>query len=274
MDQIKAVFDAKEYILHKASTIPELGLILGSGLGSLADEVENGVIIPYNEIPHFPVSTVAGHAGELVIGTLEGKKVLAMKGRIHYYEGYTMQEVVFPVRVMKALGINTSVVTNACGGMNPEFYPGALMFISDHINFMWNNPLMGANNEEFGPRFPDISRAYNKDLIDLGKKVANELGIDTKSGVYCGISGPSYMTPAELRMLRQWGADAVGMSTIPEVITAAHMSMKVLGVSCVTDMAVADNLEPLDHETVMNMALQTRPKFIRLLKGIIKEMII
>jgi purine-nucleoside phosphorylase len=172
---------------------------------------------------------------------------------------------------MKALGINTIVVTNACGGMNPAFKAGDLMFISDHINFMWSNPLMGPNMEELGPRFPDVARAYTKELLELGKKVGTDLGIETKIGVYCGISGPSFMTPAELKMLRLWGADAVGMSTVPEVITAAHMSMKVLGLACITDMAIAETLEPIDHETVMKMALQTKPKFLKLVKAIIKQ---
>lgn len=271
MDVLRKITEAAKHIQDKITEQPVLGIILGSGLGSLADEIQNPTVIKYGEIPYFPLSTVAGHAGELVIGRLEGKYILAMNGRFHYYEGYPLNEVTFPVRVMKALGINTLIVTNACGGMNPDFYAGALMLIEDHINFMWNNPLMGPNYEELGPRFPDISRAYDKELIALGKSVAQKLGIEVKSGVYCGISGPSYMTPAELRMLRGWGADAVGMSTIPEVIVAAHMSMKVMGVSCVTDMAIADQLEPLDHETVMKMALQTRPKFINLLKGIIKD---
>lgn len=271
MNQMRNSLVAKEYILQKAPQVPKLGLILGSGLGSLVDQIENPIVIPYSTIPHFPISTVAGHAGELVIGTLEGKNILAMNGRFHFYEGYSMQEVVFPIRVMKVLGINTLIVTNACGGMNPSFKAGDLMFISDHINFMWNNPLMGPNNEEYGPRFPDVSRAYSKELLELGKKVGAELGIDTQSGVYCGISGPSYMTPAELKMLRLWGADAVGMSTVPEVITAVHMSMQVLGLACVTDMAIADTLEPIDHATVMKMAIQTRPKFIKLLTSIIKD---
>jgi purine-nucleoside phosphorylase len=274
MIQLHASLEAKEYILQKAMQVPELGLILGSGLGSLADQIENPIVIPYSAIPHFPTSTVAGHAGELVIGTLEGKNVLAMNGRFHFYEGYSMQEVVFPVRVMKVLGINTLIVTNACGGMNPAFKAGDLMFISDHINFMWNNPLMGPNVEEYGPRFPDVSRAYSKELLELGKKVGSDLGIETQNGVYCGISGPSYMTPAELKMLRLWGADAVGMSTVPEVITAVHMSMKVLGLACVTDMAVADTLEPIDHATVMKVALQTKSKFIKLLKSIINEILL
>lgn len=272
MEQIKAILEAKEYITKMVNVQPELGLILGSGLGDLADEIKNPFTIPYADIPNFPISTVAGHAGELIIGALEGKIVMAMKGRFHYYEGYSIQDIILPVRVMKTLGVKTLIVTNACGGMNPDFHAGDLMLITDHINFMWSNPLIGPNLDEFGSRFPDISRAYTKELLDLGKQVASNLGIEVRSGVYCGISGPSFMTRSELRMLRQWGADAVGMSTIPEVIAAAHMSMDVLGVSCVTDMAIADELEPINHNIVMNMAKQAKPKFTKLLKGIIKEM--
>ena len=272
MEQIKAILEAKEYITKMINVKPELGLILGSGLGDLADEIKNPFTIPYADIPNFPISTVAGHAGELIIGALEGKIVMAMKGRFHYYEGYSIQDIILPVRVMKTLGVKTLIVTNACGGMNPDFHAGDLMLITDHINFMWSNPLIGPNLDEFGSRFPDISRAYTKELLDLGKQVASNLGIEVRSGVYCGISGPSFMTRSELRMLRQWGADAVGMSTIPEVIAAAHMSMDVLGVSCVTDMAIADELEPINHNIVMNMANQAKPKFTKLLKGIIKEM--
>lgn len=272
MEQMKTILEAKEYITKMINVQPELGLILGSGLGDLADEIKDPFTIPYADIPNFPISTVAGHAGELIIGALEGKIVMAMKGRFHYYEGYSIQDIILPVRVMKTLGVKTLIVTNACGGMNPDFHAGDLMLITDHINFMWNNPLIGPNIDEFGSRFPDISRAYTKELLDLGKRVASNLGIEVRSGVYCGISGPSFMTRSELRMLRQWGADAVGMSTIPEVIAAAHMSMDVLGVSCVTDMAIADELEPINHNIVMNMANQAKPKFTKLLKGIIKEM--
>lgn len=266
--------EARDYIAKKAGVKPKLGLILGSGLGTLADEIEDRVVIPYRDIPHFPVSTVEGHAGELVIGILEEKAVIAMNGRFHPYEGYSMQEITFPVRVMKALEINNLIVTNACGGMNPDFYAGALMIIDDHINFMGTNPLIGRNIDELGPRFPDISRAYSAELKKLAERVAADLEIDVKKGVYCAITGPGFLTKAELRMLRGWGADAVGMSTVPEVIVARHMNMEVLGIACVTDMAIADQLEEIDHETVLKMALQTRPKFSRLIKGVIKEMVI
>lgn len=264
--------DAAAYIGQRLTDTPKIAIILGSGLGTLAREIEEPVTIPYRDIPHFPVSTVAGHAGELVAGRLEGKYVLAMNGRFHFYEGYPMQEVVFPVRVMKELGVESLLVTNACGGMNPDFYAGALMLIEDHINSMGSNPLIGPNLEEYGPRFPDIARAYDPEYLQLARKVAGQLGIDVKSGVYCAISGPGYLTRAELRMLRGWGADAVGMSTVPEVMVAAHMAMRVLGIACVTDMAIADELEPISHDIVMKRAEEARPKFIKLVKGIIQGM--
>ncbi len=263
--------ESLEYIMKEIEIKPVIGLILGSGLGNLADEIENKRTVKYKEIPHFPVSTVEGHEGQLVIGNLQGKSVIAMQGRFHYYEGYTMEEITFPVRVMKEMGVELLIVTNACGGMNPKLYPGALMFINDHINFTGDNPLIGPNDSELGPRFPDMSTAYDKNLIKLGQNVAAEMDIQTEEGVYLAISGPSYMSSAELRMLRRFGADTVGMSTVPEAIVARHSGIKVLGISCVTDMAIADELEPLEHSKVVEVANQTRPKFIKLVKGIIKE---
>lgn len=259
------------YIRDRLKNTPRIGLILGSGLGDLADEIEQKVSIPYEGIPHFPRSTVAGHAGQLVAGELMGQQVIAMQGRVHYYEGYSMQEVTYPVRVMKRLGVEILVVTNACGGMNPQLYPGALMLINDHLNMMGDNPLIGRNLDDFGPRFPDMSSAYDPGLIEIGRQVAAKQGIDVKEGVYAAISGPYYLTRAELGMLRTLGGDTVGMSTIPETIVANHSGMRVLGISCVTDMAIPDTLEPLDHETVMKIATQTKPKFIRFVKGILEE---
>ncbi len=270
-DLKEKIKEACEYINERISIKPEIGMILGSGLGSLADEVKDKVSIKYEDIPHFPISTVEGHEGQLVIGMIEGKKVVAMQGRFHYYEGYSMQEVTFPVRVMKEIGIKLMLVTNACGGMNPELYPGALMFIEDHINFTGDNPLIGPNDNELGPRFPDMSTAYDKDLIAMGQKVGDKKDIETKKGVYVAISGPNYLSAAELRMLRKFGGDAVGMSTVPEVIVAKHTGLKVLGISCVTDMAIADGLEPLEHSKVVEIANKTRPKFIMLVKGILQE---
>jgi purine-nucleoside phosphorylase len=263
--------EAVSFIRTKTEIEPAIGLILGSGLGELANEIEEAVTIPYHEIPHFPVSTVEGHAGNLVIGTLCKKKVVAMQGRFHFYEGYSLQEVTFPVKVMKQLGITTLIVTNACGGMNKNFKPGDLMIITDHLNMTGSNPLIGPNLEELGPRFPDMSRAYSNELRELTKKKAKELSLNIQEGVYAAISGPSYLTPAELIMIRNLGADAIGMSTVPEVIVANHMGLNVLGISCITDMAIGEELEPLTHEQVVEVANKTKPTFKALLKGIIED---
>ncbi|MCK5764047.1 MAG: purine-nucleoside phosphorylase [Clostridiales bacterium] len=265
------ISESVNYIESKINVEPKIGLILGSGLGDLADEITNPIVIEYKDIPHFLVSTVEGHKGQLIIGELMGKNVIAMQGRLHYYEGYSMQDITYPVRVMKKLGIETLLVTNACGGMNPKLYPGALMLITDHINMMGDNPLMGKNLDDFGPRFPDMSTAYNPELINVGRKVAKDLDLDIQEGVYTAISGPYFLSKAELRMLRTIGGDTVGMSTIPETIVANHSGMKVLGISCVTDMAIADTLEPIDHETVIRIANETKPKFSAYIKGILKE---
>jgi purine-nucleoside phosphorylase len=270
-DLLNKINESTTYIKSKIKIEPKIGLILGSGLGSLAEEIEDATIIKYEEIPNFPISTVEGHKGQLVIGKLQGKNAIAMQGRFHYYEGYSMQEVTFPVRVMKALGVEILLVTNACGGMNKDLYPGALMAIEDHINFMGDNPLIGPNFNELGPRFPDMSNAYDKELIRLAEKVAENQNIELKKGVYAAISGPYYFSRAELRMLRRIGGDTIGMSTVPEVIVARHSGMKVLGISCVTDMAIADEIISISHEEVVKVANETRPKFIRLVKGIIKE---
>lgn len=248
---------------------PEIGLILGSGLGELANEIEDAVEVDYKDIPHFPISTVEGHEGKLVIGNLRGKSVVAMQGRFHFYEGYSMQEVTFPVRVIRGLGVEKIIITNACGGMNPSFAPGDLMIIEDHLNMTGENPLIGPNEAELGPRFPDMSQAYTLDFIEKAKQAANKLDIKVQQGIYAGITGPAYMTPAELVMLRTLGADTVGMSTVPEVIVASHMKMKVLGISCITDMAIGEELEPLTHEQVVEVANRTKPKFIKLVKEVI-----
>ncbi|OYD09779.1 purine-nucleoside phosphorylase [Paludifilum halophilum] len=262
---------AKEWIEANTSHRPELGLILGSGLGDLAHDVEKADVIPYSEIPHFPESTVEGHAGQLVIGQLSGKTVVAMQGRFHFYEGYTQREVVFPVYVMKALGVKTLIATNACGGMNTSFRPGDLMLIEDHINMTGSNPLIGPNDSRFGPRFPDMSTAYDPELREVAGRVAQQQGTRLQSGVYAGISGPAYLTPSELIMLRHLGGDAIGMSTVPEVIAARHAGLRTLGISCITDMAIGEELEPLTHEQVVETADRTKPVFIRLVKGIVAE---
>ncbi|WP_455661288.1 purine-nucleoside phosphorylase [Pradoshia sp.] len=269
---LNKVNEAAAFILEKAGQKPELGLILGSGLGVLADEIENPIAIPYNEIPHFPVSTVEGHKGQLVIGTLSGKIVAAMQGRFHYYEGYSMQEVTFPVRVMKAMGMSHILVTNAAGGVNESFKPGDLMIIADHINYMGANPLIGPNEKDFGPRFPDMSSAYTKELVKLAEDIAQKENINVKKGVYIGFTGPTYETPAEVRMARILGGDAVGMSTVPEVIVAAHGGMKVLGISCITNMAAGILDQPLSHEEVIETTEMVKSTFLSFVKRIVAEM--
>ena len=268
--------EAADEIRNRCHTVPAIGLILGSGLGDLAEEVEDAVSIPYGVVPHFPISTVEGHAGRFVIGRLEGKPVVVMQGRFHYYEGYLMRQVVLPVYVMRRLGAQTLVVTNAAGGMNRSFRPGDLMLIRDHINLTGNNPLVGKNDERLGPRFPDMSEAYSKSYRELAHRLAGQIEADggplqLREGVYCGISGPSYMTPAELIMLARLGGDAVGMSTVAEVIAARHCGMDVLGVSCITDMAIGEQLEPLTHEQVVAVADRTKPKFAALIRSFVRE---
>ncbi|MDF2556529.1 MAG: purine-nucleoside phosphorylase [Bacillales bacterium] len=269
---ITMINEAKDYILSKSHLKPSIGLILGSGLGSLADELSNSVNIPYDEIPHFAKSGAIGHANELVIGELNGKIVVAMKGRFHYYEGFSLEEVTFPVRVMKALGVEQIIVTNACGAVNTSFKPGDLMLINDHINLVSNNPLIGPNNDQLGTRFPDLSDAYSKELRALAAKVAAEKGIQLKNGVYAWWTGPAYETPAEIRMIRILGADAVGMSTVPEVIVAVHGGMKVLGISCLTNMACGILDQSLNHQEVIEVAALVKDKFLTLVKSVVEKM--
>ncbi len=266
-----ALEESIEYLKKNTSHNPEVGLILGSGLGVLADEILDQRIIPYGEIPHFPKSTVEGHAGQLIFGNLEGKSVIAMQGRFHFYEGYTMSEVTYPVRVMQSLGVKTIIVTNAAGGVNLNFVAGDLMVINDHLNLMGTNPLIGSNEPSFGPRFPDMSEAYSKELRLLTHRVAVREGFLLKEGIYGGLTGPSYETPAEIRYLRTIGVDAVGMSTVPEVIVANHAGMKVLGISCITNMAAGVLPQKLNHHEVMETADKIKDKFIKLIKGILKE---
>nr|WP_239094095.1 purine-nucleoside phosphorylase [Bacillus sp. B15-48] len=268
MSEVK---EAVQFLKEKFPTQPKIGLILGSGLGVLADEIEESVKISYRKIPNFPVSTVEGHAGQLVFGTLNGVTVVAMQGRFHYYEGYSMEKVTFPVRVMKQLGIETLIVTNAAGGVNEEFTPGDLMLISDHINNMGTNPLIGPNDSEIGPRFPDMSEAYSRELRKLAKDIAARLNIKVKEGVYIGNSGPAYETPAEVRMARFFGGDAVGMSTVPEVMVARHSNMKVLGISCISNMAAGILDQPLTHEEVIETTEQVRSIFLKYVKELVKE---
>lgn len=271
MNYADRINKAVEFIKSKINIEPEIGIILGTGLGSLAEHIEDPVIIEYSNIPEFPVSTVVGHAGRLIAGTIEGKKVIAMQGRFHYYEGYTMQEITLPVRAMKLLGIKLLIASNACGGLNPGFSAGDIMAITDHINMMGSNPLIGANLEEFGPRFPDMSEVYNKEYISLLQSIAGKLNIKLQQGVYCAISGPNYASKAELRMLITIGADTIGMSTIPESMVARHSGIKVLGVSCITDMAIPDTMTAPTHEEIVKVAEGVKPKFVSLLKQFIKE---
>jgi purine nucleoside phosphorylase I, inosine and guanosine-specific len=271
MNLLERIESAKNYIKSKYDGDIDAAIILGTGLGELSETIENGIKIPYMDIPEFPVSTVAGHKGELIIGDLSGKKVVAFNGRFHYYEGYSMETVTFGVRVTKALGIEKIIVTNAAGGMNPSYHAGELMIITDHINLSGDNPLIGKNFNELGPRFPDMSQAYNRELILLAEKAAKDLSIHINKGVYASVAGPNFETPAELRMLRMIGGDAVGMSTVPEVIAANHMGMKVLGISCITDMAVAETLQPVSHEIVLANANRAKNNFLSLVKRIVKE---
>jgi len=264
--------EARAAVAARGGVSPKIGLILGSGLGDLADQVEGAVRIPYGEIPNFPVSTVPGHAGQLVIGRLEGQPVVAMQGRVHFYEGYTMEQVTFPVRVMRALGVETLIVTCAAGGLNPSFSAGDLMLIIDHINMMGQDPLRGPNADELGPRFPAMVDAYSPELRRLALDVAAEMGITLRQGVYSPISGPCYNTSAELRMLQRLGSDAVGMSTVPEVVVARHMGLRVLGLACITDMALPDAPVHLTHEQVMEVANRTKPLFQNLVRGVLRRL--
>lgn len=256
------------------SAEPEVGLILGSGLGPLAEEVENPLVIPYAEIPNFPVATVAGHAGRLVLGRLEGRRVAVMQGRFHYYEGYSMTEVTFPVRVMKALGIRALILTNASGGVNVDFAPGDLMLIRDHINLIGDNPLRGPNDPDLGPRFPDLSEAWDPALRGLARRVAESEGIPVREGVYVALSGPTYETPAEVAFVRAIGGDAVGMSTVPEAIVARHAGLRLLGVSCVTNVHLPPGYpgrKKVDHREVMDVANRAGSDLSRILRGVLRS---
>ena len=263
MDKITA---AAEYIRSCTDLRPTVGLILGSGLGEFADTLEEAVKIPFGDIPYFPISTAPGHAGRLVIGRKCGQTVLVMQGRVHFYEGHSMEAITFPIRVMAKLGIRNLVLTNSSGGTNPQVEPGSLMLISDHINFSGTNPLMGENLEEFGPRFPDISDLYTKELRTAVKAKAAAAGLPLEEGVYMMFIGPNYETPAEVRMARILGADAVGMSTAPEALVAGHCGMRILGISCITCHAAGVSDIPLNHEEVEACAAKANANFMKLLE--------
>lgn len=265
------VIESVEYIKSKINRNPEVAVILGSGLGDLVNVMENKEYISYEDIPNFPRSTVAGHEGRLVFGTIGGIEVLAMQGRFHYYEGYTMKEVTYPVYVMKKLGINRVVITNACGGINTSFSPGTLMLIKDFINLMGDNPLMGPNDERFGPRFPDMSEPYKLEWIEKAKVIAGQLSIPYAEGVYAGFMGPYYETAAEIVSIGRMGADAVGMSTVPETIAANYLGMDVLGIACITNMATGIQKVKHSHERVVETAQKASVKLCKWVENIIKN---
>jgi len=262
--------DAVDFINEKTNNFsPEIGIILGSGLGELADEYCN-CCISYNDIPNFLKSTVAGHKGRLVFSEINGKKVIMMQGRNHYYEGHAMQDITYPIKVMRKLGVKTLILTNAAGAVNKSYKPADLMIITDHINFMGNNPLIGKNDDEFGERFPDMSEVYSRELIELAEKCARDINIEIQKGIYWANSGPSYETPAEINMMRMLGADAVGMSTVPEAIVGNWCGMKILGISCITNSASSSSGEKLSHQEVIDAANKAKDKFKSLILNILK----
>jgi purine-nucleoside phosphorylase len=272
MDQINEAADAVRSRIHSA---PRVGIILGSGLNSLADSVENVIIIPFHELPHWPLSTVMGHNGQLVVGELERQPVLVMQGRVHYYEGYSMSQVTLPIRVMQKLKMEILIVTNAAGGINPGFAPGDVMLITDHLNLAGMaglNPLIGPNLDEFGLRFPDMSQAYDRALGDLARRAAAEAGVPLREGVYVGLSGPSFETPADLRFLQLAGADTVGMSTVPEVTVARHGGMRVLGFSGISNKANLDGSTITTHEEVMEAGRVITPKMEKIIRGVLRSL--
>jgi purine-nucleoside phosphorylase len=260
---------ATRIIRARINVEPRIAVVLGSGLGGFADDFEDAAGIPYEEIPGFMRSTAQGHAGRLVAGKVDSVPVVAMQGRVHYYEGYSLEEVTFPIRTFSLLGIKTLILTNAAGGINVQLTQGGLMVLTDHVNLMGDNPLRGANDERFGPRFPDMSSVYSPELQELAIEEARAVGVEMRRGVYCALSGPSYETPAEIHLLRNLGADAVGMSTVPEAIVARHMGLEVLGISCITNMAAGISDEPINHEEVMATGDRVRESFTELLRRIV-----
>lgn len=271
MNYLDKIQNAYQFLRTKTTLTPQTAIVLGSGLGDLAGHVTDAVHISFTEIPHFPAPTVEGHDGQLIFGKLEGQPLLLLKGRVHYYEGYSMREVTFPIRVMQALGIKTLILTNACGGLRADMKTGELILIRDHINLAGDNPLRGENHSSLGPRFPDLSEAYDPELIRIAEKAAAEMNLNISQAVYAMVNGPCYETEAEANFLRIIGADIVGMSTVPECIVANHAGMKVLGISCITDIAPPFSTEKITHEKVMEIALKVQPVFIGLVKSIVKK---
>lgn len=268
---LEKIKESVEFISSQVSSKPKVGIILGSGLGGLTREIKIEKEIPYSEIPHFPVSTVEGHAGHLIIGELGGQPVIAMKGRFHFYEGWSMQDIAFPIRVMKFLGIKLLIVSNASGGLNPTFNIGDIMVITDHINLMGTNPLMGPNESEFGPRFPDMKEAYDHKLIEKAFSIASKSGIYLQKGVYAGVTGPTFETPAEYRYMHVIGADAVGMSTVPEVITARHMQIPVFALSIITDLGVVGKISDVSHQLVLEAANKAEPLMTKIIIEMLRQ---
>ena len=271
MTLIPQLADAVKFIQSKSPLRPSIGLVLGSGLGHFARSMANSTVIPFGQIPHFPVSTAIGHTGELVIGTAEGVPVAVMAGRVHLYEGYTVEQVVFPIRVLARMGVKTLIMTNAAGSVNVNYKPGELMIISDHINFMGVNPLVGPNEDALGQRFFDMTEPYDPKLGELAEKACSKVGMIVRKGVYIAFTGPSYETPAEIKMARAMGADAVGMSTVPECIAARHMGVRVLGISCITNMAAGVLKKKLDHHEVLDTAEKVREGLIDVLTRLIQD---
>ncbi|HHJ53621.1 MAG TPA: purine-nucleoside phosphorylase [Caldithrix abyssi] len=263
--------EAVQFLKPQLGRKPRVGIILGTGLGDLVSEIKVEKEVPYEQIPHFPVSTVESHAGKLIIGELGGKAIVAMQGRFHYYEGYDMKQITFPVRVMAVLGIEYLLISNAAGGLNPQFRKGDLMLIDDHINLLGDNPLIGPNLDDFGPRFPDMSEPYSRQLIEIAEQAALDLKIKVQKGVFIAVPGPNLETRAEYRFMRTAGADAVGMSTIPEVIVAVHMGLKVLGISVITDLCFPDALEPAVVEEIIATANQAQPKLTAVMKEVVNR---
>lgn len=262
---------AARTIRARITDVPRMAVVLGSGLGAFADDFIDPVSIPYEDIPGFVSSTAQGHAGRLVVGQVDNVPLLAMQGRVHYYEGYSLEEVTFPIRTFKLLGVKTVVLTNASGGINVELTQGALMVITDHLNLMGVNPLRGPNDERFGPRFPDMSEVYSRELQEIVIAEARQMGVEVRRGIYAALSGPNYETPAEIHMLRNFGADAIGMSTVPEAIVARHMDMEVLGISCITNMAAGISDQPINHNEVIETGERVRSTFTQLLRQVIVQ---
>ena len=271
LSMLKLIHKSVEYLKKVTDFQPEIGIILGTGLGGLVDEIKTEKSITYKEIPNFPVSTVEGHQGKLIFGLLGNKKVIAMQGRFHFYEGYTMSQIVFPIRVMKFMGINKLIVSNASGGVNPNFEIGDIMIINDHINLFPTNPLIGPNIEELGTRFPDMSDSYDENLIALAQSLSKKLNIKTVNGVYAGLTGPTLETPAEYSYIRKIGADAVGMSTVPEVIAARHMQIPCFGLSIITDLGVPGKIVKVTHQDVQNVASKAEQNLTRLIKRLLES---